>query len=109
MRVVVGDKKFAKVLDDDREMNKVYGDRIGRKIRRRLEQMLSAETLESLRYQGGRCHELKGNRQGQLATDLSHPHRLIFAPLPPIPLRGDGGLDWKKVTEIRIIEITDYH
>ena len=109
MRVVVGDKKFAKVLDDDREMNKVYGDRIGRKIRRRLEQMLSAETLESLRYQGGRCHELKGNRQGQLATDLSHLHRLIFAPLPPIPLRGDGGLDWKKVTEIRIIEITDYH
>ena len=109
MRVVVGDKKFAKVLDDDREMNKVYGDRIGRKIRRRLEQMLSAETLESLRYQGGRCHELKGNRQGQLATDLSHPHRLIFAPLPPIPLRNDGGLDWKKVTEIRIIEITDYH
>ena len=109
MRVVVGDKKFAKVLDDDRKMNKVYGDRIGRKIRRRLEQMLSAETLESLRYQGGRCHELKGNRQGQLAMDLSHPHRLIFAPLPPIPVRGDGGLDWKKVTEIRIIEIADYH
>ena len=108
MRVVVGDKKLAKILDDDREVNKVYGDRIGRKIRRRLEQMLSAETLESLRYQGGRCHELKGNRQGQLAMDLLHPHRLIFAPLPPIPLRG-GGLDWKKVTEIRIIEIADYH
>ena len=107
MRVVVGDKKLAKILDDDREVNKVYGRRLGEKIKQRREQILRAQTLAELR--NGRCHELKGNRQGQLAMDLSHPHRLIFAPLPPIPLRVDGGLDWKKVTEIRIIEIADYH
>ena len=109
MRVVVGDKKLAKILDDGREVNKVYGDRLGDKIQQRMEQFRRVNTLADLRFESGRCHEFQGNRQGQLATDLSHPHRLIFAPLPPIPLRGDGGLDWKKVTEIRIIEIADYH
>jgi len=51
-----------------------------------------------------RCHQLSGERDGQLSVDLEHPHRLIFIPAnDPIPVTKDGGLDWKKVTEIEII------
>ncbi len=42
--------------------------------------------------------------------DLVHPVRLILvAADDPIPLKPDGGLDWKQVTTIEIIEIADYH
>jgi proteic killer suppression protein len=57
-----------------------------------------------------RCHPLSGDRDGQLSVDLEHPYRLLFIPAnDPRPLTQDGGLDWTKVTEIEIVEITDTH
>jgi len=58
-----------------------------------------------------RCHELTGGRRaGQLSVDLDHPCRLIFEPdHDPIPLLADGGLDWSKVTAIRILGVEDTH
>jgi proteic killer suppression protein len=55
-----------------------------------------------------RCHELKGDRRGQLAVDLTHPHRLLFTPVDAKE-REDGGLDWTSVTAVVIEEIVDYH
>ncbi len=57
-----------------------------------------------------RCHELTGDRGGQLSIDLDHPYRLIFIPdHDPIPTRTEGGLDWNRVTRILILEIADTH
>ena len=57
-----------------------------------------------------RCHQLHGNRAGQFAVDLVHPHRLVFAPNhDPIPVKADGGIDMEQVTAITVIEIVDYH
>jgi proteic killer suppression protein len=57
-----------------------------------------------------RCHELTGDRAGQLSIDLDHPYRLIFSPNhDPIPERDAGGLDWSRVNAIRILEIADTH
>ena len=57
-----------------------------------------------------RCHELTGNRKGQLTVDLDHPYRLVFVPNHnPLPLRAEGGLDWKSVTAIEIKAIEDTH
>lgn len=56
------------------------------------------------------CHELTGNRKGQLSMDLDHPYRLIFKPgHDPVPERSEGGLDWRAVTEITIIGVVDTH
>jgi proteic killer suppression protein len=33
---------------------------------------------ELIQYGIGRCHPLKGRRQGQYAMDLEQPHRLVF-------------------------------
>lgn len=57
-----------------------------------------------------RCHELTGDRAGQLSIDLDHPYRLVFRPdhVPP-PQRPEGGLDWSQVTAILIIEVVDTH
>jgi hypothetical protein len=58
----------------------------------------------------GRCHELTGDRSGQLSLDLDGPYRLIFVPAnEPVPLKADGGLDRTRVTAIEIIGVEDTH
>ncbi|MCZ7540379.1 MAG: killer suppression protein [Anaerolineae bacterium] len=89
---------------------KRYGERQARKIRQRLDDLRAAATLEEMRYIGGRCHELTGDRRGQLSLDLVQPYRLIFEVAnEPIPRKPDGGLDWKLVTAVRILGVEDTH
>jgi len=55
-------------------------------------------------------HELKSDRRGQLAVDVSKNERLVFEPADdPPPTKPDGGLDWSQVTAVRILEVVDYH
>lgn len=57
-----------------------------------------------------RRHQLTGNRKGQYAVDLTQSLRLIFEPNhDPVPGREDGGIDLERVTDIRILDVTDYH
>lgn len=74
-------------------------------------ELAAAKTLADIsRVPPARCHELTGNRKGQLSVDLEHPYRLLFIPAHnPIPELKDGGLDWACVTEIEIIDIADTH
>ncbi len=79
-------------------------------IRRRLDDLRAAPDLEAMHNLPGRCHELKGDRALQLSVDLDGPYRLIFYPAHnPVPLKPDGGLDWKKVTAVVIKEVGDTH
>lgn len=81
-----------------------------KRIRQRLDDLRAAEVLEDMRHVPGRCHELKGDRAGQLSLDLDHPYRLIFEPAnAPVPTKEDGGLDWTKVTAVIIIGVVDTH
>lgn len=77
----------------------------------RLSELHAAETLSDIRrLPPPRCHELRGNRKGQLSVDLAHPYRLVFEPAGnPPPKKEDGGLDWTRVTGIRILEVADTH
>jgi proteic killer suppression protein len=57
------------------------------------------------------CHELRGNRAGQLAVKLDKGFRMVFEVAnEPTPEKPDGGLDWTQVTAIRILQLAeDYH
>jgi proteic killer suppression protein len=79
------------------------------KIQLRLDQLRAAHTLADMAaLPAARCHELQGDRQGQLAVDLVHPWRLILTPVEWIE-KETGGLDWSTVEAIIIEEIVDYH
>jgi proteic killer suppression protein len=80
-------------------------------IGRRLDDMHAAESLAVLgRLRSARCHELKGDRAGQLAVDAGGALRIVFLPAKaPRPEKPDGGLDWAKVDAVRILEVGDYH
>ena len=90
---------------------KKLGAIMARKLQQRMMELKAAETLTDIsRLPPARCHELKGDRKGQLSIDLEHPYRLLFVPAEnPIPEKESGGLDWAQVTEIEIIGIVGTH
>ena len=79
-------------------------------IRRRLDDLRAAACLQVMRTLPGRCHELKGDRAGELSLDLDGPYRLIFRPAnDPVPRKEDGGLDWNGVTMVILVGVVDTH
>src|SRR5580692_11299032 len=75
-------------------------------LRRRLDDLRAAACLEVMRMLPGRCHELKGDRAGELSLDLDGPYRLIIRPAnDPVPRKQDGGLDWKGVTIVILVGV----
>lgn len=109
--ILFQDRKLEKLCNDQSLLVRKYGPIRAKILRRRIGEFRAAETLEVMRsLPQVRCHELKGNRAGTLAVDLDHPFRLIFEPANnPIPGKPDGGLDWTKVTAIRVLSVEDYH
>lgn len=76
----------------------------------RLADLEAAGSLEDFRHLPGGCHELGGDRDGQLSLKLPGGKRLIIRPSEnPAPMKPDGGLAWSAVEAIEIVEIVDYH
>lgn len=110
MEISYCSNKLEKQLTKPRELAKAFGQ-MARKVSQRHEELKSADSLSVLRlFPAANCHELTGDRKGQLAVSISGNYRIIFEPNhSPIPVKEDGGLDWQSVTAITILEITDYH
>lgn len=109
MDIVFKDKQFEKECNNQRLLERNHGQKRAKYIRRRLDALRAAEVLEDMR-DVGRCHELRYDRWGEFSLDLDQPYRLIFEPAtPPIPTKPDGGIDWTKVTDVRIFGVEDTH
>ena len=110
VEVAYANSRIEKICTNVKRGRKELGQ-VGMKIlTNRLIQIAEADNLEELRNRPGSWHELSGTRWGQLAASLDGLNRLVFEPNnDPKSIKPDGGLDWSAVTEIIIIEITDYH
>lgn len=111
MDILFKSGQFQKECNNYNKLIRTYGERRARRIRRRLDELRAAQNLHEMRsLPQARCHELKGNRAGQLSVDLDYPYRLLFHPAnDPIPKKSDGGLDWSQVTLIEITGVEDTH
>ncbi len=109
MEVLFDDDDLAGTFRNPRELRKKHGVIRAKKIQQRLADLEAAATLAVMRSLPGRCHELRGDRAGQLSLDLDHPYRLLFRPAgSPAPGPG-GGLDWSAVRAVVVIGIEDTH
>jgi plasmid maintenance system killer protein len=111
MVIVFKTAKLRKDCSEEKLLIKKHGSRRAELLKMRLNQIGASNNLEDLKKLPQlRCHELKGDRKGQLSVDLDHPYRLILEPANnPLPKKRDGGLDWAKVTEIMGVGIEDTH
>ena len=108
MKVTFKSFRFGALCINQKELVRKYGRPVAVKVETRLFQLGSVATLEEMRHLPGDCHELTGDRRGELAVRLHGGYRLIFRPGHP-PTGGSAGLDWSSVTEVIVTEIEDYH
>jgi proteic killer suppression protein len=103
-------RKFQKVCESEKELRKAYGSNDAKKVMRRLSDLRAATTLEDMRNLPGRIHELTGDRDGQLAIDLTGGRRLVIAPTNGWPAEKAGGAHvWTTIDAVQVLEISDYH
>ena len=111
MELSFANRKVAKELADEKSITRRYGTDNGRRICQRLTQLMAAPNLETLRsLPQMRAHELTADRAGRISVDVRHPYRLVLVPdHDEVPRKADGGLDWSRVTRVKILEIVDTH
>jgi proteic killer suppression protein len=108
--IAFASEQLRKLCNNSAAVRKKYGQGNAKKLLTRLEDLASATCLEDVRHLAGHCHELTGDRAGQLAMSLEGGWRLIFTPAhDPLPRRRDGSLDWTRVSAIEVLEIVNYH
>ena len=104
MRVTFSSFRLAKVCANEKALVRRFGPPAARKVLARLSDLKVADTLEDMRYYPGRCHEMTGDRSGELAIVLHGGLRLTLRPEGEVNKRSGGGLEWSSVTEV-----VDYH
>lgn len=109
MKIVFRSSRLEALCSSEKALRKKYGPEIARRIAVRISDLDAADTLAEMRRLPGRCHELKGDRKGDLAIDLYKGRRLIIRPAGAWKSKDDGGLDWMSVSTVVVIEIVDYH
>ncbi|MCI5165922.1 MAG: killer suppression protein [Candidatus Electrothrix sp. GM3_4] len=104
-------KKLQKICSEKKIAVKELGAKRAQKLMQRMMELSAAESLLDISISPPvRCHELSGDRKGQLSVDLGHPYRLLFIPADDqVPKKNDGGLDRTAISSIEIIEIADTH
>ncbi len=102
--------KLRKACNSRDNAQRKWGSRCGKLVLRRLDELKASDNLDQFIMVHSKCHPLKGDRRKQWAAYLEHPFRLTFdISNEPIPLLDDGGLDIKKVTQVRVLDVEDYH
>lgn len=108
MDVHFGDAKLRELCERQATAERRLGRNGARRLQSRLADLLAAGRVTDL--VAGRPHPLAGDRSGQFALDLDGGRRLVFEPdHDSVPRRSDGGIDWSRVTRVRIVFIGDYH
>jgi proteic killer suppression protein len=111
MNISFKNSKLDKIFNSEKELVRTYGKDRAKYIQIRMSKLEAADNLDQIpKEPPERCHQLMGNRDEQFAVDLPQPWRLIFeVNNKPIPRKDDQGIDLKRVTEIKIIEVENYH
>ena len=110
MEVVFKTERLRRDCCESKRMQRAWGANRSKILRRRLDQIAAADTLEILRLVHRRTHELNGDRAGMISLDLDGGNRLLIEPAhTPPPCKPDGGLDWTRVTAVRVMAVEDTH
>jgi proteic killer suppression protein len=110
LRVAFADARLKAELESDKAVRRRWGEPTRKKLRARLDDLESADCLETTRTLPGHVEELTGDRAGVISLRLAGGRRLLLEVADdPIPRKTDGGLDWRQVRSVRVLGVEDYH
>jgi plasmid maintenance system killer protein len=102
--------RVKKKLSSASEIKKAYGT-MAKKVQNRLDEIKASPNLKVLmQIPAANCHALSGNKDGEWALDISANHRMIFEiDHDPVPKKDNGEIETVEVTDVKILDTTDYH
>lgn len=110
MKIAFQTEKVQALYESSKLVAKKFGHEVEKKFRVRLDDLEAAHTLHDMRSLPGHWEELKFDRIGQFSARLHGGYRLIIKPQKqPPPTKADGGMDWRAIDSIFILEVVDYH
>ena len=110
MKVDFLDAKAKEFFEDPKQVKKTYGAESAKKLKTRLDDLDAVASLEDTRNLPGHWEELTKDRAGQFSARLHGGLRLIIKPQQnPPPVKPDGGMDWRAIDAVFIVEVVDYH
>jgi toxin HigB-1 len=103
-------KRLAKVLNDDKLMQREFGV-LAKPLRLRLAVLRNAPSLSHVsRSKPERLHQLIQDLDETFAVDIKDQWRLIFeVDHNPVPRTEDGGVDRAAVTAIFVTEVSNHY
>jgi proteic killer suppression protein len=110
VKITYKTNKLERQLTVAKEMQKAFGT-MAKKVNQRMKELRASSNLEVMKtIPAANCHELKGDRQGEFAVNISGNYRIIFEPdHDPLPLKEDNSIDCIRIIDIRILGTEDYH
>ncbi len=110
MLVEFVDARLKRLCEDRAERQRHWQKAAADKLATRLDDLHAAASLEVMRTLPGKWEELTGDRKGQLSCRLDKKLRLVIRPTKqPPPAKPDGGLDWRAVDAVTVLDVENYH
>ena len=110
MEVSFASDRLKKTCEPVAERKRRFDEPTAGKLKTRLDDLDAAHSMEDMRNLPGHWEELKGDRRGQFSCRLAGGLRLIVRPRrQPARTRPDGGLDWRAVDQVTVVDVLDYH
>jgi proteic killer suppression protein len=102
LELAFANKSLRQLCESKAKANRDFGVKMADGLRRRVADLRAATCVSDLVI--GTPRELEGDRQEQIALDLDDGFRLIFcANHNAVPELESGGIDWSKVSRVKIL------
>ena len=97
--------KLKKQCENPKVAQKDFGIQIGNKLTQRVNELKASKSLDDIAkmHMFNGFHSLSGDRGGEFAVTLVHPHRLVFT----VKDKNTENL-YDNIKFLRIEEVTDY-
>ncbi len=108
MELAFAKKSLRQICESEAKAKRDLGIKMAELLKRRLADLRAATSVKDL--VAGRPRELEGARRRHIAVDLCVGSRMVFcANHNTIPMLGSGGVDWSRVSRVKILRIESDH
>ncbi|CAN5341437.1 hypothetical protein BH10BAC4_BH10BAC4_05580 [soil metagenome] len=105
MLITIKKAQFQLFIEDEDLQTDTLGGLCAKKLKRRLDDLRAAKSLEELRHAPG-FYKIVSDKKGHFSCNLDEHHSLLLeSHTTPIPKDINGEYNWSSVQGITIVEI----